>query len=114
LEMYVLAQVIQDMLAIGIENIRNEMDLKAQLLYEFLDTSKSFSAFVQQKEFRSQSILVADIQKVKGDVKKNLAGKGLIVGSGYGKFKETQIRIANCPAHSVKDIKRLISELKKL
>ena len=54
------------------------------------------------------------IPKVQKDVKKILAAKGFIVGSGYGQNKTTQIRIANFPTHSVANVKRLIAELKKM
>ena len=67
---------------------------------------------MKDKQFRSQTIILADIQRAKGDVKKFLAEKGLIVGSGYGENKENHIRIANFPAHSVQDVRRLIRQLK--
>lgn len=111
LHMYVLKKVIKDMTKIGIEKIQKETDLKAKLLYEFLDSNKKFSAFVTNPKFRSKTIIVVDIQKAKGDIRKILADKGLLIGSGYGKNKNTQIRIANFPAHSVQDVKRLIKEL---
>jgi len=112
LEMYVFGNVIRDMLAFGIKKIRRETEQKAQLLYYYLDTSETLDAFVKEKQFRSPTIIVADIQKAKGDVKKILAEKGLIVGSGYGANKEKHIRIANFPAHTVQDVKRLIRQLK--
>jgi len=112
LEMYVLEKVIEDMLSVGIDTIRKEMELKAKLLYDFLDSSDIFSAFVKEKQFQSQTVIVADIQKTKKDIKKILSQKAMIVGSGYGDFKEKQIRIANFPTHSIKDIKKLLKELK--
>ncbi len=36
---------------------------------------------------------------------------GIILGSGYGKYKDTEIRIANFPAHRMEDIKQLIEVL---
>ncbi|SRR6266568_3393990 len=111
MEMYVLGKVLKDMLTVGIKKIRRETEQKAQLLYDFLDASETLSAFVKDKQFRSPTIIVADIQKVKGDVKKILAEKGLIVGSGYGANKEKHIRIANFPSHTVRDVKRLIKHL---
>jgi len=112
LEMYALEKVISDMLAKGIKTIRKETEQKAALLYDFFDTKKPFAAFVTNKAFRSQTVIVADIQRAKSDVKKILGEKGFIVGSGYGDFKEKHIRIANFPAHSVQNVKDLIKELK--
>ncbi|HVA96777.1 MAG TPA: aminotransferase class V-fold PLP-dependent enzyme [Candidatus Acidoferrales bacterium] len=114
LEMYVLEKVIHDMLAVGITKIRKETEQKAKMFYDFLDTSDTLSAFVKDKRFRSPTTIVVDIQKSKKDVRKFLAEKGFLVLSGYGPNKETQIRIANYPAHSVQDVKRLIRELKNV
>jgi phosphoserine aminotransferase len=38
---------------------------------------------------------------------------GMVVGAGYGKMKETQIRIANFPAVDVSQVEALIDHLKK-
>ena len=61
---------------------------------------------------RSQTIVVADIKKIKVNIKQALSEKGFIVGSGYGNQKETHIRIANFPTHSVKEVQSLIKQLK--
>jgi phosphoserine aminotransferase len=37
----------------------------------------------------------------------------MVVGSGYGKMKETQIRIANFPAVDLNQVQTLIDNLKK-
>ncbi len=111
LEMYVLDKVIEDMLETGIKKIRKETEEKAKLLYSFLDGSDFFAALVKEPSYRSQTVIVADVTKAKGDVRKILADKGLIVGSGYGETKKTHIRIANFPAHSLKDVRKLIREL---
>jgi phosphoserine aminotransferase len=39
---------------------------------------------------------------------------GLIVGSGYGNFKDSQIRIANFPAVSIDQIAQLLNILKRI
>jgi phosphoserine aminotransferase len=113
LHMYVLGKVLKDMAKIGIEKIAQDTDQKAKLLYEFLDTNNKFSAFVTDPKFRSPTIIVVDIQKIKGDIKKNLLEKGFIVGSGYGTNKTTQIRISNFPTHTIQDFGRLIKQLKE-
>ena len=114
LEMYVLGKVIIEMQAIGIEKIEKETEQKAKLLYDFLDASDTFSAFVKDIFFRSPTIIVVDIQRAKKDIKKMLAEKGMIVGSGYGEHKDKHIRIANFPTHSIRDIKRMIKVLQSV
>jgi phosphoserine aminotransferase len=48
------------------------------------------------------------------DIIKHIKAKGMVVGSGYGKYKATQLRIANFPATSVEDVEKLIHELGRL
>lgn len=108
LEMYVLGKVIQDMLQVGIENIRKQTEEKAKRIYDFLDNHKEFSAFVQDQKFRSQTIIVANVGSRQKEIMAKLAAKGLLVGTGYGIKKDTQIRIANLPAHSTSDIEFLL------
>ncbi|HEX8932428.1 MAG TPA: aminotransferase class V-fold PLP-dependent enzyme [Patescibacteria group bacterium] len=108
MEIYVLGKVIEDLLTVGITQIRKETEAKAKLLYDAIEKSQILSAFVKYPVFRSQTVIVADISKIKGDLKKTLSEKGLLVGSGYGVYKETHIRIANFPTHSIAEIKKLI------
>ncbi|MEN9385631.1 MAG: Phosphoserine transaminase, partial [Bacteroidota bacterium] len=47
-----------------------------------------------------------------GDVIKQVQAKSdMILGSGYGKMKETQIRIANFPAVNFEQVQALIATL---
>lgn len=114
LAMYLLKEVVSDMQKRGINSIRKETEQKATLLYNFLHKHATLAAFVKEKRWQSQTVIVVAIQKAQKDVKKILAEKGFIVGSGYGENKKTQIRIANFPAHTVADVKRLINVLKSL
>jgi phosphoserine aminotransferase len=36
----------------------------------------------------------------------------MVIGSGYGEFKKTQVRIANFPATSVEQTEKLVRALK--
>lgn len=108
LHIYLLSQVLTDMLKIGIQTIRKQTDQKAKLLYSFLDHHPRWSAFVKDKKFRSPTVIVADLGNEQKSIKEALAKKGLIVGNGYGQHKHTHLRIANFPSHSVKDVKKLI------
>jgi len=114
LEIYVLGKVIKSMQAVGSEKIHDEIEKKAELLYKFLDASDIVTAFVRDVRFRSPTIIVVDIQKTKKDIKKMLAEKGMIVGSGYGENKDKHIRIANFPAHSIRDVRMLVRELQSI
>jgi phosphoserine aminotransferase len=110
LTIYLLDKVIQDMLKVGKERIRQETDLKAIMLYDFLRESEQFDVFVENPDFQSNTVIVANTRKPARPILEYLAQKGLIVGSGYDKSLE-QIRIANFPATSVEQIEILIEAM---
>ncbi len=111
---YVLGKVAEDMNNTGIANIRKQTEKKADLLYTFLDRSNHFSAFVKNINHQSQTVIVADIQGINAnEVIEKVKESKMILGSGYGNFKSTQIRIANFPAVNLGQVEALISELSK-
>ncbi len=93
----------------GIEGIRYETEKKAKLIYDFFDRHPKYKPFVKEEEFRSQTTNVIDDKGKAKKIIEKLKTKGIIVCSGYGAFKETHIRIANFPAHSISSIKNLLS-----
>ena len=54
-----------------------------------------------QKHFNKNSYV---IERVK-------AKSGMVIGAGYGKMKETQIRIANFPAVDLEQVEALLHNL---
>jgi phosphoserine aminotransferase len=111
---YVLGKVAEDMNKIGIENIRKETDKKASLLYDFAKKSDQFDIFVENENHRSATVVVLNCQDLAGKVIDRLREQaGMVLGAGYGKMKETQIRIANFPAADISQVEALIENLKK-
>jgi phosphoserine aminotransferase len=111
LEMYIFWKVLQDLEKIGIENLRKQIDVKADLLYDFFDNHPVWSTFVTDKTFRSPTVIVANIGAQQKKLKEYLQTNGMIVGSGYGQNKDTQIRIANFPALTLETIEKLLELL---
>jgi len=111
---YLLEKVINDMLKIGIKNIRKNTDTKAKLLYKFLDNNESFKPFVKEKPIRSNTVITGELKNGSENIIKKLKSKGFVVGSGYGIYKDRHIRIANFPALSIKSVKGLIKQLSRL
>ncbi len=111
LGIYLLNKVVTDMLKKGISTIRKETDLKAKLIYDFFDNHPKYKPFVRDKIFRSKTTIVIDVKGVAKKIIEKLKTKGMIVSSGYGKFKETHIRVANFPAHKIQNIRRLLDYL---
>ncbi|MBA9077561.1 aminotransferase class V-fold PLP-dependent enzyme [Rufibacter quisquiliarum] len=115
LGIYLLAHVVEDLLAKSIAVIRQETEAKALKLYSFLEESALFSPFVQKPQHRSPTVVVANVEgRPAAEVITALKTQGLVVGSGYGAFKDRQIRIANFPAVSEADVDQLLIALKKL
>lgn len=115
LAIYLLNAVLQNMLHYGIEKIRNETKDKAKLIYDFFTKNQSFGQpFVKDHLWRSNTVIVIKTPKGSKTILAKLAEHGFIVGAGYGEMKEKQIRIANFPSHSQKDITNLLNFFEKL
>ncbi len=92
----------------GIEKIRKQTERKAKLIYDFFDNHPTMHPHVKDKHLRSQTVIVIDTPQGSASLIATLKEQGLIVGSGYGELKDKQIRIANFPAHSLADMKKLL------
>lgn len=114
LNIYLLGKVTQDLLRIGINKIRQETRQKAQFLYAFFDKHPLYKPFVKNPLFRSETVIVVKTGKETKKVIARLKDKGLIVGKGYGQFKEKHIRIANFPAHNLRDMKKIVKTLQQM
>lgn len=108
---YLLANVCADMCAYGIAKIRKETEKKAALLYRAIEQHPALSSFVVDSSVQSHTVIVATVRGESGKLVERLKHDGCVIGSGYGKYKQTQIRIANFPAHSPTAIRRLIRAL---
>ena len=108
--LYLLGRVARDMLEKGIEMIRRETEYKAAVLYHSLEEHKMLSPFVEEKKYRSKTVIVAK-GKNTNTYRDELSKIKLIVGSGYGTFKNDHIRIANFPTHSKEQVEMLADKL---
>ncbi|NIJ51647.1 aminotransferase class V-fold PLP-dependent enzyme [Dyadobacter arcticus] len=110
---YLLGKIAEDFNRIGVGVMRRETEQKAALIYEFIKNADGFSSFVKEKASQSQTVVVADTISPSADIIKKLKEKGMVVGSGYGQYKSSQLRIANFPATSIEEVESLIYELGK-
>ena len=111
---YLLGKVAEDMNKIGAETVRKQTEEKYKLLNKYIETSRAFSPSVAEERHRSRTVIVANTRIPSPEVIAQIKQANMIVGSGYGPFKESQIRIANFPAVSFEQVEALIGELKKL
>jgi phosphoserine aminotransferase len=107
LSLYLLKHVTQNMIERGILHIQNETKYKAAVLYQAFDSNVKLDPFIQLKVNRSPTVCVASVNDGNETILKIFKNKGLILGSGYGPFKNSHIRIANFPAHSKEQIEMI-------
>ncbi|MEK7107206.1 MAG: aminotransferase class V-fold PLP-dependent enzyme [Patescibacteria group bacterium] len=108
---YLLGRVCDSYIKYRLKKIQKETEEKARLLYKFLDSNPKYSAFVKQPKWRSKTVIVAETPEGSAKVIKKLSAKGLIVGAGYGEFKDKHIRIGNFPMHKLADMKKILKVL---
>ena len=114
LENYLLAEVADLMQKSGIAKIRTMIRERAATLHQVLSQSKKLSPFITDPALRSATVITAHCAEGAASVKKVLTKAGFEVGSGYGEFKESQIRIANFPAVEQRDFEGLVAVLSGL
>ncbi len=113
LGIYLLSQVVNDMLNIGIENIVRDTNYKSSLLYNTLENHHDLYPSVKNKNIQSKTVIVANSDKDINFYIEALKKKRKIVGKGYGS-STNQLRIANFPTHSKETIELLCDELNQL
>ncbi len=104
---YLLGKVTEDMLTRGIDAIRRETKQKAAILNILFEEHPLLRPFVSDGNIRSKTVLIAETRDGSNDLIRFVAEKGMILGQGYGKFKNDHIRIANFPVHSKEQIEYL-------
>lgn len=108
LNIFLLNGVVKDMLKKGLAQIRKETAEKAGLLYDFFESHKKYEPLVKEGEFRSPTTLVLDVKDESKPLRKRLSVKGFIIGAGYGNYKDTHIRVANFPAHTLQNVHQML------
>ncbi|HAS45312.1 MAG TPA: phosphoserine aminotransferase [Microscillaceae bacterium] len=113
LGLYLLSKVTQDLLHKGIRQIRQETNTKAQLLYNAIEAMDGLEIFVKNPDHRSEVVVVANTQGNATELIQKLADQNMVIGSGYGQNKTSQIRVANFPATSLTEVEELLEIMQK-
>lgn len=108
LNIYLLNQIIKDMLKRGIKSIRQETDKKAKLIYDFFEEHPKYRPFIPELKFRSPTSLVIDVKGDSEQIRQKLFKHNFVIGAGYGENKLNHIRIANFPAHSLENVSAML------
>lgn len=111
LNIYLLAKVCGDMLEKGIDKVRQETRYKASLMYHVLEEHPFLTPFVKDREIRSPTVIVAESSDRTAELISTLEQQRLVIGSGYGTYKQKHIRIANFPTHSKEQFELLADKI---
>lgn len=114
LGIYLLGKVAEDMNKTGIAKIRKETDEKAKRIYKFFEKHPDYSVSVTNPDHRSKTVAVINTKGSSSALIGKLKEKNLIIGSGYGPNKDTQIRISNFPANSPGQIEILLNAIENI
>lgn len=107
LGIFLLGKVAEDMLKAGKEMMHRDTRYKAAVLYQAISKNELLEPFVEHRPHQSLSTIVAKTVQPSSLLIQYLKTKHLMVGSGYGPFKDQHIRIANFPAHSRESIEMI-------
>jgi phosphoserine aminotransferase len=109
---YILGKIAEWMNMKGLSTIEHELNLKAELIYNFAKQSKAFSPLVDSPEHQSSTTLVLETKIPSCRIIQSLEENGLYISAGYGSFQENEIRIANFPQTTIEDTLTLLQCLK--
>lgn len=98
LGIYLLGRVAEDMASQGIASIREENRKRAAVLYEIIHANEHFTPFVPDAEWRSPTVIVAEVNQGNTRLLRQLEAQQVILGKGYKDFADAHVRIANFPA----------------
>lgn len=106
-DIFLLNRVMRDRKPIS--KVSNKLEKRAREFYEFLGTKESVNALVHKNSIQSATVFAIkgnpdEIEKLKEKAEKN----GLLLGNGYGEFKNVTFRVANFPEITNKEMKKLI------
>jgi len=108
LNIYLLGKICEDLKKIGVQMIRKEIDTKARMVYNAFDRHPTFNPAIKDGRVRSQTVITIDTGRATEEMVGKLAANGFVMGRGYGDKKNSQIRIANFPAHQIGDLKKML------
>lgn len=92
-----------------IDQINHQTREKALRLYYYLDQHDRLSPMLSEPTIRSKTVIcVTGNEKVLLEVNEKASKKAILLGKGYGKWKDSTFRIANFPSITDEEISELI------
>ncbi|WP_291720934.1 aminotransferase class V-fold PLP-dependent enzyme [Bernardetia sp.] len=111
LNIYLLSKVME--FVPNISTTSQKIEKRATDLYSFFEENH-FKVLIENKSVRSQTVLAIELNAPKLSFLKQKANQSnIILGNGYGKWKQNTFRIANFPQHTDKEFEILKEFLSK-
>ena len=111
LGIYLLKRVMQQVT--DIQTVSSHIKARANDFYSFIEEKTTLELLIKKKEVRSETVIA-----IKGNIeeisllKQNAKENNIILGNGYGEWKDTTFRIANFPAIEDREFDKLKTLLK--
>ena len=106
LNMYLLMRVMQE--RSHIQQVESLLKTRHKMLVQFIEKLNNISLLVNKPEVRSLTVLPFTSSKKSIDrIRQEAKSAGIILGNGYGRWKETSLRLANFPAIDEEDLSKL-------
>lgn len=110
LAIYLLGRVMQQVPPI--ELIDDRIVNRAEDWYDFL-YENAFDVLVESPLLRSQTVIaLKGSEEGMSELREKALAAGIVLGKGYGTWKDTSLRIANFPAIGDEEVSRLMEFLK--
>lgn len=104
---FALALLEKQLSRMDLKQILNDTNLK----YDFILSQNYWKPFVKNLNWNSKTVLNLDFEEPQ-ELVKQLMRENIVVGTGYGKLKNSCIRIANFPSITMEHLERLMTFLK--
>jgi phosphoserine aminotransferase len=78
-----------------------------------IDEHPNLRHFVKEDKWRSKTVKVAETDFSSKKLIQYLAEKKMNIGTGYGQYKDSQVRMANFPTHSKEQVEMLVDTIAK-
>lgn len=97
LNIYLLGRVLEQVPVLS--EVAKHIENRARMMIEFINQETSWTSLVNQGGVQSDTVLAITGEKEKiSQIKTNAKSHGIMLGNGYGNWKDTTFRIANFPA----------------
>ncbi len=92
----------------GIDYISEKLTNRMASYTDLFNKTEGISFLVESEKLRSATVL-ALTSASPDKIKEKALDRGIVLGSGYGPWKKSTFRIANCPALKTKEVEKLMA-----